>query len=59
MGAALYSIWVPRESILNYETAIKANKILLIVHGSRGEVERAADILRVNPECGVPTHIAD
>jgi len=49
---------VPRKSILNYETAIKANKILLIVHGSRDEVERAADILRVNPDCGVQTHIA-
>ena len=59
LGAALYSIGVPRKSVLKYETQIKANKFLLIVHGSRDEVEHAAEILGTNPNCEVQTHIAE
>ena len=45
LGAALYSIGIPKNSIIKYETAIKLEKYLLIVHGTRDEVERASDIL--------------
>jgi len=57
-GAALYSIGVPRDSVLKYETALKADRFLLIVHGTRAEVERAAEILRTNDKAEVNTHIA-
>lgn len=45
LGAALYSIGIPKKSVIHYETAIKLNKFLLVVHGTRDEVERASDIL--------------
>jgi len=45
LGAALYSIGIPKNSIIKYETAIKLEKYLLIVHGTRDEVKRAGDIL--------------
>lgn len=45
IGASLYSIGVPKNSVLQYETAIKLDKYLLIVRGIRDEVERARDIL--------------
>ena len=45
LGAALYGIGIPKNSIINYETAIKMEKYLLIVHDTRGEVKRASDIL--------------
>ena len=45
VGAALYSIGIPKDSILKYETSLKANKFLLIVHGTKREVERAGQIL--------------
>ncbi|HEX2251470.1 MAG TPA: hypothetical protein VHH32_14075 [Gemmatimonadales bacterium] len=45
LGAALYSIGIPRDSILQYETALKADKFLLVAHGSQSEVERAREIL--------------
>jgi len=45
LGAALYSIGIPKNSILRYETAISLEKYLLVVHGTRDEVERASDIL--------------
>mgnify|MGYP000956919261 CR=1 FL=1 len=33
IGAALYSIGIPKDSVLKYETSLKANKFLLVVHG--------------------------
>ncbi len=46
VGAALYSIGIPKDSILKYETSLKANKFLLIVHGTTEEVEKAGQILK-------------
>lgn len=44
-GAALYSIGIPKDSILAYETALKADRFLLIAHGTAAEVQRAREIL--------------
>ena len=46
VGAALYSIGIPKDSVLRYETSLKANKFLLVVHGTADEVERASSILQ-------------
>ncbi len=46
VGAALYSIGIPKDSVLRYETSLKANKFLLVVHGTVDEVERASGILK-------------
>jgi len=46
VGAALYSIGIPKDSVLQYETSLKANKFLLVVHGTVDEVERAGSILQ-------------
>lgn len=45
LGAALYGIGVPRYSIDEYETALKAEFYLLLVHGLRCDIERACDVL--------------
>lgn len=45
LGAALYSLGMPKESILQYETALKADKFLVIAHGDAAEVERARSIM--------------
>ena len=45
IGAGLYSIGIPKNSVLQYETAIKADKFLLVAHGSAAEVAKAKDIL--------------
>lgn len=44
-GAALYGIGIPKDSIVAYETALKADRFLLIAHGTAAEVERAREIL--------------
>ena len=45
LGGALASIGIPKDSVIRYETALKADKFLLIVHGTVLEVEKAKNIL--------------
>jgi hypothetical protein len=45
LGAGLYGIGIPKDSILNYETQIKAGKFVVIAHGTRDEVARSKTIL--------------
>src|SRR5580704_14332240 len=45
LGAGLYSIGIPKHSVLQYETEVKNGKLLLVAHGTTEEVERAKDIL--------------
>jgi len=50
LGAALFSIGIPKDSIVKYETAIKAGQFLLLAHGTMAEVSRAKEILQgTNP----------
>ena len=42
---ALSAIGIPRDSVLRYETALKADKFLLIVHGDAQEIKRAHELL--------------
>ena len=45
IGAAIASIGIPKDSVMQYETAIKADDFLVMAHGSQTEVERARGIL--------------
>jgi uncharacterized membrane protein len=45
LGAGLVSIGIPKDSVIKYETALKTDKYLLIVHGTREAIERARDII--------------
>jgi len=51
IGAGLYSLGIPKNSILQYETALKTGKCVIIAHGSAEEATRAREIInRTNPE---------
>jgi hypothetical protein len=56
LGAALYSIGIPKDSIVKYEESLKADKFLLVVHGTQEEVSRAQDILNTIKEVEVEVH---
>jgi hypothetical protein len=56
IGAGLYSVGIPKDSVLQYETALKAGKFLLIAHGSKDEVERACSVLAVHKPETLDTH---
>ena len=45
IGAGLYSIGIPKDSILQYETAIKTGKFVVIAHGTPEEVTSARKII--------------
>ena len=50
LAAALYSIGIPKDSVIQYETALKADSFLVMAHGSATDVARAKTILgSVNP----------
>jgi hypothetical protein len=51
IGAGLYSLGIPKNSILQYETALKTGKFVLIAHGTSEEATRAREIIkRTNPD---------
>lgn len=56
VGAALYSIGIPKDSILDYEAALKAHKYLLIAHGTPIEVQEARETLNDSGFEGVNIH---
>ena len=45
LGAGLYGLGIPKGSVLKYETAIKSDHYLVIVHGTREETEKAKALL--------------
>ena len=45
LGAALYSIGIPKDSVIQYETAVKADNFLVMTHGTAAEIARAKAIL--------------
>jgi hypothetical protein len=45
IGAALFSLGIPKDSVIQYETALKAGQYVLVVHGTQAEVERAKELL--------------
>ena len=42
---ALSSVGIPKNSVLRYETAIKANKFLVLIHGEADAILRARNVL--------------
>jgi hypothetical protein len=56
LGAALYSIGIPKDSVVQYETAIKADGFLVMAHGSVDEVARAKVILETSGSTSVAVH---
>ncbi len=55
VGAGLYSIGIPKDSIVTYETAIKAGQFLVVAHGTSAEAAKARTILSTL----IPTSLAD
>ena len=45
LGAGLFSVGIPKDSIIKYETQLKAEKFLLIADGTIKETEKARQLL--------------
>jgi uncharacterized membrane protein len=46
VGAALVSIGIPKDSVLEYEVALKSDRFMLVVHGTPDDVSKAKDIIQ-------------
>ena len=56
IGGALASIGVPKDSVLRYEQALRADKYVVVVHGDAQEAQRAQDLLAGTPSVSVEVH---
>jgi hypothetical protein len=45
LGGALAGLGIPKNSVIQYETALKADKFLVLAHGTPDEVARAKSII--------------
>ena len=59
IGAGLFSIGIPKNSIVNYETAIKAGEYLVVVHGTADEAARAKNVLSTFQPTNVTDHVLE
>src|ERR1700679_1810510 len=48
LGAGLFSLGIPKNSVVKYETSIKAGKFVLVAHGTAEEVAKARDLLKTS-----------
>ena len=53
LGAALFSIGIPKDSVIEYEQVIKTDGFLVVAHGSADEMARSKAIL----EASLPTRV--
>jgi len=56
VGAALYSIGIPEDSVLTYDTAIRSGKYLLMMSGSAGEVACARQAIQATAPDTINEH---
>ena len=56
IGAGLYGMGIPKDSVVKYEMALKTDKFLLMVHGTALEVEKAKDIIENTRHIDVTLH---
>ena len=56
LGAGLYSIGIPQDSIVAYETALKSAQFLVMAHGTDEEVATATRILETTGAAYIAAH---
>jgi uncharacterized membrane protein len=56
IGAGLYSVGIPKDSVLKYDVALKTDKFLLLVHGTAEEATRAHALLQGTNPIELNTH---
>ena len=56
VGAGLYGIGIPKDSVIQYEMDLKTDKYLLMVHGTAAEGVKARDIIDGTRPIHVKTH---
>jgi len=58
LGAGLYGMGIPKDSVMKYETAIKTDKYLLVIHGTQAEIQKVKEILDTQDSGETTLHIS-
>ena len=56
VGAGLYGMGIPKDSVVEYELALKTDKFLLMVHDKASEVEKAKNIIATTRPINMTLH---
>jgi hypothetical protein len=59
IGAGLFGMGIPKDSILKYETALKTDKFVLLVNGAGRDVEKAREAIENTRPANVSMHVAE
>jgi len=59
LGAGLYSIGIPKNSVVEYESALTSDKFLLLAHGTADEVAKAEGTLQATHPMKIAVHAAE
>lgn len=56
LAGALASVGIPKDSVVRYEEAIKADRFLVLAHGTPQEIQRVQELLKASGPCEVEVH---
>ena len=56
ISAALYGIGIPKDSVIKYETALKADGFMVVAHGTAEEMARAKAVLGTMSAASLDMH---
>lgn len=56
IGAGLFSIGIPKDSILEYELALKTDKFMVLANGTAEETARAYDVIQIMHPSEIHVH---
>jgi uncharacterized membrane protein len=59
IGAGLYSLGIPKDSIVEYESALKAGAFVVVAHGTAEDVAKAKSILTTSKPSGLTEHVLE
>jgi hypothetical protein len=59
LGAGLFGLGIPKDSVIEYEAAVRADGFLVMAHGEATDIARAKDILAETSASRVDVHLAD
>jgi len=59
IGAGLYSLGIPKDSIVEYESAVKAGNFVVVAHGTADEADRAKNILNTWKPSSLTDHVLE
>ena len=59
IGAGLYSVGIPKDSVVQYETSLKTGKFMLVFNGTPDEVTHVKESLARSGASDTQLHLAD